>query len=194
MHDDIYQMYLEEIEAIRPCTKEEQDQLLKKIAQGDDSARERLVEGSLGQLVELAKEYDGQGVLMGDLIQEANMALLTALAEMTGAGDGDCKAPADFEEFLNTSIRPALDAIVEEQKDEKEVGEELAARVNVLQTVSQVLLKELGREATLSELAEKMKMTEDEIRDIMKLALDAVNVSQMPAMTGDEAEDENENM
>lgn len=194
MHDDIYQMYLEEIEAIRPCTKEEQDQLLKKIAQGDDSARERLVEGSLGQLVELAKEYDGQGVLMGDLIQEANMALLTALAEMTGAGDGDCKAPADFEEFLNASIRPALDAIVEEQKDEKEVGEELAARVNVLQTVSQVLLKELGREATLSELAEKMKMTEDEIRDIMKLALDAVNVSQMPAMTEDEAEDENENM
>lgn len=194
MHDDIYQMYLEEIEAIRPCTKEEQDQLLKKIAQGDDSARERLVEGSLGQLVELAKEYDGQGVLMGDLIQEANMALLMALAEMKGAGDGDCKAPADFEEFLNTSIRPALDAIVEEQKDEKEVGEELAARVNVLQTVSQVLLKELGREATLSELAEKMKMTEDEIRDIMKLALDAVNVSQMPAMTEDEAEDENENM
>ncbi|WP_432629529.1 sigma-70 domain-containing protein [Brotaphodocola sp.] len=194
MHDDIYQMYLEEIEAIRPCTKEEQDQLLKKIAQGDDSARERLVEGSLGQLVELAKEYDGQGVLMGDLIQEANMALLTALAEMTGAGDGDCKVPADFEAFLNASIRPALDAIVEEQKDEKEVGEELAARVNVLQTVSQVLLKELGREATLSELAEKMKMTEDEIRDIMKLALDAVNVSQMPAMTEDEAEDENENM
>ena len=194
MHDDIYQMYLEEIEAIRPCTKEEQDQLLKKIAQGDDSARERLVEGSLGQLVELAKEYDGQGVLMGDLIQEANMALLTALAEMTGAGDDDCKAPADFEAFLNASIRPALDAIVEEQKDEKEVGEELAARVNVLQTVSQVLLKELGREATLSELAEKMKMTEDEIRDIMKLALDAVNVSQMPAMTEDEAEDENENM
>ena len=56
----------------------------------------------------------------------------------------------------------------------------------MLQTVSQVLLKELGREATLSELAEKMKMTEDEIRDIMKLALDAVNVSQMPAMTEDE--------
>lgn len=189
MHDDIYQMYLEEIEAIRPCTKEEQDQLLKKIAQGDDSARERLVEGSLGQLVELAKEYDGQGVLMGDLIQEANMALLTALAEMAGAGDGNGETPADFEVFLNTSVRQALDAIVEEQKDEKEVGEELAARVNVLQTVSQVLLKELGREATLSELAEKMKMTEDEIRDIMKLALDAVNVSQMPAMTEDESEE-----
>jgi|GEM_PF-5253247 len=112
-------MYLEEIEAIRPCTKEEQDQLLKKIAQGDDSARERLVEGSLGQLVELAKEYDGQGVLMGDLIQEANIALLTALAEMAGAGDGNGETPADFEVFLNTSVRPALDAIVEEQMKKK---------------------------------------------------------------------------
>ncbi|WP_432628595.1 sigma-70 domain-containing protein [Brotaphodocola sp.] len=189
MHDDIYQMYLEEIDAIRPCTREEQDQLLKKVAQGEDSARERLVEGSLGRLVELAKEYDGQGVLMGDLIQEANTALLTALAGLSGAADHEI--PADFEAFLNTSVRPSLDAIVEEQKDEKEVGEELAARVNVLQTVSQVLLKELGREATLAELAEKMKMTEDEIRDIMKLALDAVNVSQMPAMSEDDSEDGN---
>lgn len=189
MHDDIYQMYLEEIDAIRPCTKEEQDQLLKRAAQGEESARARLVEGSLARLVELAKEYDGKGVLMGDLIQEANMALLTALAELPGTADHE--SPADFEAFLNTSVRPSLDAIVEEQKDEKEVGEELAARVNVLQTVSQVLLKELGREATLAELAEKMKMTEDEIRDIMKLALDAVNVSQMPAMSEEDSEDGN---
>ena len=49
----------------------------------------------------------------------------------------------------------------------------MAARVNVLQTVSQVLAKELGREAALEELSAKMKMTEDEVRDIMKLALDA---------------------
>lgn len=186
MHDDIYQMYLEEIDAIRPCTKEEQDQLLKKAGQGDGAARERLVEGSLARLVELAKEYDGRGVLMGDLIQEANMALLTAIAQLE---DSENQAE-DFESFLNTAVRPVLDAVVEEQKEEKEVGEELAARVNVLQTVSQVLLKELGREATLPELAEKMKMTEDEIRDIMKVALDAVNVSQMPAMESDSEEEQ----
>ena len=53
----------------------------------------------------------------------------------------------------------------------------MAARVNVLQTVSQVLSKELGREATLEELSAKMKMSEDEVRDIMKLALDALTVN-----------------
>ena len=189
MAENFYEMYLEEMGQIAPVTEAERAVLLAAVAQGEERARNRLVEGSLHRALELAKEYDGQGVLMGDLIQEANMALLTALAEMAGAGDGNGETPADFEVFLNTSVRPALDAIVEEQRDEKEVGEELAARVNVLQTVSQVLLKELGREATLSELAEKMKMTEDEIRDIMKLALDAVNVSQMPAMTEDESEE-----
>ena len=57
-----------------------------------------------------------------------------------------------------------------EQRSEAEIEETMAARVNVLQTVSQVMAKELGREATVEELAEKMKMTPDEIKDIMKLA------------------------
>ena len=64
-----------------------------------------------------------------------------------------------------------------EQRSEAEIEETMAARVNVLQTVSQVMAKELGREATVEELAEKMKMTPDEIKDIMKLALDALTVN-----------------
>ena len=61
----------------------------------------------------------------------------------------------------------------------------MAARVNVLQEVSRVMAKELGREATVEELAAKMKMTEDEIRDIMKVTLDAVNVGTAMRMNLD---------
>ena len=66
----------------------------------------------------------------------------------------------------------------------------MAARVNVLQTVSQVMAKELGREATVAELAEKMKMTEDEVKDIMKLALDAITVKGEGAVSGAQKEQE----
>ena len=68
---------------------------------------------------------------------------------------------------------------------EDDIKENVAARVNVLQTVSQMMAKELGREATVAELAEKMKMTEDEIRDIMKQALDALTVSGEGAVAAD---------
>ena len=62
-----------------------------------------------------------------------------------------------------------------EQKREDETNEEITAKVNVLQEVSRVMAKELGREATVEELAEKMKMTSEEIRDIMKMTLDAIS-------------------
>lgn len=71
---------------------------------------------------------------------------------------------------------------------EASIEENMAARVNVLQTVSQILAKELGREATVEELAAKMKMTENEIRDIMKLALDALTVGGEGAVAGDSGE------
>ena len=83
---------------------------------------------------------------------------------------------------------------LEEQRTENQIEETMAARVNVLQTVSQVLSKELGREATLEELSAKMKMSEDEVRDIMKLALDALTVNgegQAAASGQDEEESPN---
>ena len=159
MYDDFYQMYLEELS------------LLERLAAGDVSARERLIEGNLKRVLEYAKEYDGRGLPMGDLVQEGNMAL-TALAMEYESGA--------FQELLRERVRACIEAALEEQRMEAEIEENVAARVNVLQEVSRVMAKELGREATVEELAAKMKMTEDEIRDIMKVTLDAVNVG--PAM------------
>ena len=176
MYDDFYQMYLEELEAVAEAGPEEELSLLERLAAGDVSARERLIEGNLKRVLEYAKEYDGRGLPMGDLVQEGNMAL-TALAMEYESGA--------FQELLRERVRACIEAALEEQRMEAEIEENVAARVNVLQEVSRVMAKELGREATVEELAAKMKMTEDEIRDIMKVTLDAVNVGTAMRMNLD---------
>jgi RNA polymerase primary sigma factor len=172
MHDDFYQMYLEEMEHIPPCTRIEQEDLLKEAAEGSKEAKKRIVEGNLRVALEYAREYDGRGVLMTDLIQEANMALMMAVEEYVQEEVGQ-----EFDTFKSQRIREALAAAVEEQQSAKQTGEELTARVNVLQQISQLLAKELGREATVEELADKMKMTVEEISGIMKIAMDAMSMN-----------------
>lgn len=172
MHDDFYQMYLEEMGTIVPCTKEEQIRLVGEAVKGREEAKKRLVEGNLRAALEYAKEYDGKGVLLTDLVQEANMALVMALEEYI-----KMENQPEFDSFFAERIREALKLAVEEQESADRTGEELAARVNVLSQVSQLLAKELGREATVEELAEKMKMTVEEITGIMKMAMDAISTN-----------------
>lgn len=183
MHDDFYQMYLEEMKAITPCTREENTQLLNDAASGDKGAKNRLIEGNLEAALNCAKEYDGKGVLLTDLVAEANMALTLAVTEfLTGGGDGD------FLGYVTARMKEALDRAVEEQQSADQTGEELAARVNVLQTVSQALATELGREAAVEELAKKMKMSVDEVKDIMKMAMEAMSMNAENADLEDLAE------
>lgn len=168
MHDDVYQMYLEEIAEITPCTPQEEDGLLTELLNGDEAAKSRLMEGKLGEIVELVKPYADRGLPMGDLIQEANVALIMTINQYQGG---------DFSAALKLQVEECVQEALEAQKTELQVEEEMAARVNVLKDISQGMAEELGREATVEELAQKMKMTVDEIKDIMKLTLDALSVS-----------------
>lgn len=168
MHDDVYQMYLEEVAAVTPCTPEEEAELLARICGGDEGAKARLAEGKLGTVLELAKAYADRGLPMGDLVQEANLALIMAVGRYQGG---------DFGEALRRQVEECLEAALDAQRTEDQAGEEMLARVNVLKDVSQAMAEELGREATVEELAQKMKMTVDEIKGIMKLTLDAMSVS-----------------
>lgn len=174
MHDDFYQVYLEEIGEISPCTKREREGLLKAVAAGDEEAKKRLIEGSLKEALDCARGFDGQGVLLTDLIQESNMALILSVQEYV---DGNGSGKGDFTSFARERMRAALASAVREQKSAEETKEELAARANVLETVSQLLTQELGREPTLLELAAKMKMSEYQVREIMGMALDAMNLN-----------------
>jgi len=163
-------MYLDDIEHLPVCTSQEEAELIRRIRSGDQAARERLTEGNLKLLAMIAKGYENHGISIGDLIQEANMAFLLLI-------DNYDENLGVFRDCLHACVNQALQTAVAFQKNELLVEEELAARVNVLKDISQGLADELGREATVEELAAKMKMTEDEIKDIMKLTLDAMSVS-----------------
>lgn len=170
MHKDVYQMYLDEIRLLKPCTLEEEKALLEESRKGSREAKNRLLEANLGKVEELARNFSGQGLPMEDLVQEANMVLMMAIEKYEGEAE-------DFSSYVETTVSSALQAAVNAQKMELQTEEEVLARVNVLQEVSRRMAEELGREASVEELAEKMKMTDDEIRSIMKLTLDAMSVS-----------------
>lgn len=168
--DSFENVYLEELAAIEPCSEEETRQLIAKIRNGDAKARERLIEGNLKKALFFVQDYINQGVPLSDLIQEASMELML-LADEGFEGS--------FETLLESRIRVRLEEVVKEQKSEADIEEEMLARVNVLQEVSKTMAEQLGREATLAELAERMKMTEDEVREIMKVTMDALGMSEI---------------
>ena len=168
--EDIYRVYMEEIAAIPPCSEAENAKLLGEIRNGNKAARERLIEGNLKNSLFFVQDYINKGVPMADLIQEASMELMM-LADEGFEGS--------FEKLLESRIRVRMEEIINDQKKEADIEEEMLARVNVLQEVSKSMAEELGREAKLSELAERMKMTEDEVREIMKVTMDALSMSKV---------------
>ena len=168
--EDIYRVYMEEIAAIPPCSEAENAKLLGEIRNGNKAARERLIEGNLKNALFFVQEYINKGVPMADLIQEASLEL------MMMADEG---FEGSFEKLLESRIRVRMEEIINDQKKEADIEEEMLARVNVLQEVSKSMAEELGREAKLSELAERMKMTEDEVREIMKVTMDALSMSKI---------------
>ena len=196
MHEDFYQMYLEELEAVPEAGPEEEAALLARLAAGEAAAAGRLIEGNLKKVLAYAREYEGKGLPMNDLVQEANMALTALAAELSGGLDEEPERSGEsagagqswFQEMLCRRVRDSIEAALAEQEREAQIEENVTARVNVLQEVSRVMAGELGREATVDELAEKMKMTAEEIRDIMKVTLDAVNVETAAKMNLDGAD------
>ena len=168
--EDIYRVYMEEIAAIPPCSEAENAKLLGEIRNGNKAARERLIEGNLKNALFFVQDYINKGVPLADLIQEASLELMM-LADEGFEGS--------FEKLLESRIRVRMEEIINDQKKEADIEEEMLARVNVLQEVSKSMAEELGREAKLSELAERMKMTEDEVREIMKVTMDALSMSKI---------------
>ncbi len=167
--EDIYRIYMEEVAAISPCSEAENLRLLLEVKKGSEEARKRMIEGNLRTALLYVREYLNRGVAMVDLIQEASMELMMLVDE---------GLEGSFERLLESRIRVRMEEVIKEQKAEAEIEQEMLARVNVLQEISKQMARELGREASLKELAERMKMTEDDVREIMKVTMDALSLSE----------------
>ena len=156
--EDIYRVYMEELAAIPPCTAAENEELLGKVKAGVAGARERLIEGNLRNALMHVQNYINRGVPMADLIQEASMELMMLV---------DDAFEGSFEKLLESRIRVRMEEVISEQTSASNIEE-----------VSKELAERFGREPKLEELAEYMKMTEDEVREIMKVTMDALSLSE----------------
>ena len=164
---DFLQMYIDDLKALEPEKEGEKAALFTRCIAGDNAAVKRLVELYLMKSVQIASKFTGQGLSLADLIQEANVALMLAVTEI----DSEDKANDEYiAGYVESHIKQAVDA----ERSEKNAEEELADRINLLSDVTKELAERFGREATLEEIREYTKFTEDEIKTLMKISLDAL--------------------
>lgn len=164
-----YRMYMADLKGLPPFSKTRETALLKQFLGGDTSVGQSLIEGRLRFAAKTAALYRGQGVILMDLIQEANMALVMAVSKYEGGS---------FEELILTEIKSAIEAALAEAGSAADVERYLASQINSLMIVTARLAEELGREATLAELSEKMHMPEESVRELVKMAMDAMTLQE----------------
>ncbi len=167
-----FQMYLKDLEGVAPCEEAEEAILVKNLLGGDESAQNRLIEGNLHRVLALARNRAGQGVLIGDLVQEGNMALVTAIEEYRNAGVRLLGEP--MAEFLERKIDAAMEALVREQSGFARTAERMAADANRLLELTKELEEELGREATLAELAGRMQLPAEYVEEVVRVSYHAM--------------------
>ena len=176
--NDPLRLYLEELAAIPACG--DPAVLAVEVAEGNESAREWLVNLSLSRVIELAKEYVGRGVLLLDLIQEGSMGLWQGILQYNGG---------DFESHRDWWIRFYMVKTVAEQARSGGVGQKMRQSMEDYRSVDERLVAELGRNPTLDEIAEELHMTVGEAESLSQMVMAARRLAQIrPEETPEEEE------
>ena len=168
--DDPVRMYLKEIGKIPLLKPHEEVELARRMHEGDELAKQRLVEANLRLVVSIAKRYVGRGMLFLDLIQEGNLGLIKAVEKF------DYVKGFKFSTYATWWIRQAITRAIADQARTIRIPVHMVETINKLIRVSRQLLQELGRDPKPEEIAKEMDMTEDKVREIMKIAQDPVSL------------------
>ena len=168
--DDPVRMYLKEIGKIPLLKPHEEVELARRMHEGDELAKQRLVEANLRLVVSIAKRYVGRGMLFLDLIQEGNLGLIKAVEKF------DYVQGFKFSTYATWWIRQAITRAIADQARTIRIPVHMVETINKLIRVSRQLLQELGRDPKPEEIAKEMDMTEDKVREIMKIAQDPVSL------------------
>ncbi|HAU31873.1 MAG: RNA polymerase sigma factor [Desulfotomaculum sp. 46_296] len=168
--DDPVRMYLKEIGRVPLLTPEEEVELAKRMENGDEESKRRLAEANLRLVVSIAKRYVGRGMLFLDLIQEGNMGLIKAVEKF------DYRKGYKFSTYATWWIRQAITRAIADQARTIRIPVHMVETINKLVRVSRQLLQELGREPTPEEIAMEMNISEEKVRDILKIAQEPVSL------------------
>ena len=168
--DDPVKMYLKDIGRVPLLSAEEEVELAKRMQENDAAARKRLSEANLRLVVSIAKRYVGRGMLFLDLIQEGNLGLMKAVEKF------DYQKGFKFSTYATWWIRQSITRAIADQARTIRIPVHMVETINKLTRVQRVLLQELGREPLPEEIAEKMGVTVERVREIQKIAQDPVSL------------------
>ncbi|NCC81336.1 MAG: RNA polymerase sigma factor RpoD [Clostridia bacterium] len=168
--DDPVRMYLKEIGRVDLLSGEEEVELAIRMEQGDDAAKRKLCEANLRLVVSIAKRYVGRGMSFLDLIQEGNLGLIKAVEKF------DYTKGFKFSTYATWWIRQAITRAIADQARTIRIPVHMVETINKLVRIQRQLLQKLGREPFPEEIAKEMDITEERVREIMKIAQEPVSL------------------
>ena len=168
--NDPVRMYLREIGQIKLLNLEEELELADRIGEGDQEAKNILAEANLRLVVSIAKRYVGRGMLFLDLIQEGNIGLMKAVEKF------DVSKGYKFSTYATWWIRQAITRAIADQARTIRVPVHMVETINKLARIQRQLTLELNREPSEEELAKKMNMSIEKVREIYKISQDPVSL------------------
>ena len=177
--DDPVKLFLKEIGNTKLLSFEEETELAKKMAEGDDEARKQLVEANLRLVVSIAKRYIGRGMHFLDLIQEGNLGLIKAVEKF------DLSKGYKFSTYATWWIRQAITRAIADQARTIRIPVHMVETINKLIRTSRHLLQVNGREPSPEEIAEEVEMPVEKVREILKIAQEPISLE---TPVGDENE------
>ena len=168
--NDPVRMYLKEIGVVPLLSNEVEKELAIAVENGDLEAKQRLAEANLRLVVSIAKRYVGRGMQFLDLIQEGNMGLMKAVDKF------DYSKGFKFSTYATWWIRQAITRAIADQARTIRIPVHMVETINKLVREQRNLLQELGQDPTPEQIAERMDMTPDKVREILKIAQEPVSL------------------
>ena len=168
--DDPVRMYLKDIGKVPLLTPEREKELAQRMAEGDEDAKDELVQANLRLVVSIAKRYVGKGMFFLDLIQEGNLGLMKAV------GKFDYTKGYKFSTYATWWIRQAITRAIADQARTIRIPVHMVETIHKISRIQRQMLQELGREATPEEIGEKMGMSPDKVREAIRISFDPVSL------------------
>ena len=168
--DDPVRMYLKDIGKIPLLSAERETYLAEQITLGNKAAKDELIEANLRLVVSIAKRHVGKGMYFLDLIQEGNLGLIKAVEKF------DYSKGYKFSTYATWWIRQAITRAIADQARTIRIPVHMVETIHKVSRTARQLLQELGREPTTDEIAERLSLTAEKVREIMKIAQDPVSL------------------
>ncbi len=168
--NDPVRMYLKEIGKIPLLSSEEEMEVAKRLAEGDEAAQNTMVEANLRLVVSIAKRYVGRGLPLLDLIQEGNLGLIKAV------GKFDYTKGYKFSTYATWWIRQAISRAIADHARTIRIPVHMVETINRVSRASHELVQDLGRDPTPSEIAKRLHISTEKVEEIMRVAQEPISL------------------